>query len=334
MKWLVIGGSQFVGRHLVEAAAARGDQVTVFNRGQTATVWPEGVQVCQGDRKVDLSALVEGTWDTVVDTCGYLPRDVARMAECLQGRVGRYVFISSVSVYADFSRPNDESNDLARIDDVDTEVVDGRTYGALKALCEEAVTSRFGDRALLIRPGLIVGPHDPTQRFTYWPARVARAARGETVLVPGMADDGVQFIDARDVAAFVLQASGGDLKGPFNLISAPGALTMGAVLDACASAAGTQPRWQWASAKEIERCGLNAWVDLPLWLHPAGDHAAFALTDTQAACAAGLTIRPLAHTVADTLAWHRSLAADQQVFSKAGLSAEREAAALKELLRC
>ena len=272
---------------------------------------------------------------TGVQTCALpiLPRDVARMAECLQGRVGRYVFISSVSVYADFSRPNDESSDLARIDDVDTEVVDGRTYGALKALCEEAVTSRFGDRALLIRPGLIVGPHDPTQRFTYWPARVARAESGETVLVPGTAGAPVQFIDARDVAAFVLRASDGDLKGPFNLISAPGALTMGAVLDACASAAGSQPRWRWASAQEIEGCGLKPWIELPLWLQPAGDHAAFVLTDTRAAQAAGLAIRPLAQTVADTLAWYRSQPADQQAFSKAGLSAEREAAALNALLR-
>ncbi len=184
---------------------------------------------------------------------------------------------------------------------------------------------------LLIRPGLIVGPHDPTQRFTYWPARVARAADGEPLLVPGQAADPVQFIDVRDVVAFVLRALDAGRSGPFNVTSAPGALTMGAVLDACAAAAGTRPQWRWASPEQIERCGLQPWTDLPLWLPPVGEHAAFALADTRAAQAAGLTTRPLAQTVADTLAWYRSLPAAQQVFSKAGLSPERETQALERL---
>jgi 2'-hydroxyisoflavone reductase len=331
MKLLVIGGSQFVGRHLVAAAASRGDGVTVFNRGQTATAWPAGVEVRQGDRQADLSALAEGTWDAVVDTCGYLPRDVARTAECLQGRVGRYVFVSSVSVYADFTRPNDESCSLGQIDYADTDVVDGRTYGPLKALCEAVVTARFSERALLIRPGLIVGPHDPTQRFTYWPARIARAGEGDTVLEPGTSGDGVQFIDVRDVAAFVLRACDDGRSGSFNVVPAPRALTIGGVLEACAAAAGTRPRWRWASAADLEGCGLQPWIDLPLWLPAAGDHAAFALTDARAALAAGLTIRPLAQTVVDTLAWYRSLPADQQLFTRAGLSPERESLALGQL---
>ena len=184
---------------------------------------------------------------------------------------------------------------------------------------------------MLIRPGLIVGPHDPTQRFTYWPARVARAADGEPMLVPGQAADPVQFIDVRDVVAFVLRALDAGRSGPFNVTSAPGALTMGAVLDACATAAGTRPQWRWASPEQIERCGLQPWTDLPLWLPPVGAHAAFALADTRAAQAAGLTTRPLAHTVADTLAWYRSLPDAQQVFSKAGLSRERETQALERL---
>ena len=330
MRLLVIGGSQFVGRHLVETAAARGDRITVFNRGQTDALWPAGVEVRRGDRKADLSALAEGEWDAVVDTCGYLPRDVARTVECLHGRVGRYVFISSVSVYADFTRANDEGSALGRIDDADTELVDGRTYGPLKALCEQVVAARFGERALLIRPGLIVGPHDPTQRFTYWPARVALAGVGERVLAPGAADAAVQFIDVRDVATFVLRASDDARSGRFNLVSAPRALTMGAVLEACAVAAGTRPRWQWTNATDVERCGLKAWSDLPLWLPAHGDHAAFALTDTRAATAAGLTLRPLAQTVADTLAWYRSLPLDQQAFTKAGMSSEREVLALSQ----
>jgi len=305
----------------------------VFNRGRTAAAWPAGVDMRQGDRKADLSALAEGRWDAVVDTCGYLPCDVARMADCLQGRVGRYVFVSSVSVYASFAQPNDEGSALGVIDDVDTEVVDGRSYGPLKALCEQAVASRFGDRALLIRPGLIVGPHDPTQRFTYWPARVARAADGQAVLAPGAAGDGIQVIDVRDLVAFMLRAIDDGRHGPYNLACAAGTLTMGALLEACAAAAGCRPAWVWAAPADVERCGLEPWSDLPVWVPAVGEHAAFALTETRAAQAAGLQVRPIAQTVADTLAWYRSLPADQQDFTKAGLSPEREAAALAILLR-
>ena len=332
MNLLVIGGSQFVGRHLVAAAVARGDAVTVFNRGLTRADWPAAVVLRHGDRKSDLSALADGQWDAVVDCCGYLPRDVARIADALHGRVGRYVFISSVSVYASFALPNDESGALGQIEDHDTELVDGRSYGPLKALCEEAVGARFGaESTLLIRPGLVVGPHDPTQRFTYWPVRVARAAPHEAVLAPGSADNPVQLIDARDLAAFVLHATERGCHGPFNVTSAPRALTMGAVLDTCAGVAGTRPLWRWISAEQIQSCALQPWTELPLWVPPAGDHAAFQLIDAQRAQAAGLQLRPLADTVADTLAWHRSLPAEQQGFTKAGLSAEREADVLARL---
>jgi 2'-hydroxyisoflavone reductase len=258
MKLLVIGGSQFVGRHLVHAAAARGDRVTVFNRGRTAAVWPAGVEVRQGDRKANLSTLAGGRWDAVVDTCGLRPRDVARTVAALSGRVDRYAFISSVSVYAVFARPNDESSGLGRIDDAEGEVIDGRTYGPLKAQCEQAVAACLGDRALLIRPGLIVGPHDPTQRFTYWPARVARAATGESILVPGAARAAVQFIDARDLAAFVLRAIDDGRAGTYNVVSPPRALSMGQDLDACAAAAGTRPRWRWASGEETSRAVVSS----------------------------------------------------------------------------
>jgi 2'-hydroxyisoflavone reductase len=172
---LVIGGGRFVGRHLVQAALAAGWQVTMFNRGQSGPA-PAGVTALLGDRRAGLDALVGGPWDAVVDTCGYLPGEVTAMARHLQGQVGRYVFISSVSAYASFAEPNTESSPLGRLDDPQTQVVDGRTYGPLKALCEQAVTEAFGERALLLRPGLIVGPQDPTRRFTWWPARVARAS--------------------------------------------------------------------------------------------------------------------------------------------------------------
>lgn len=222
---------------------------------------------------------------------------------------------------------------MGAIDDVDTEVVDGRTYGPLTALCEAAVTARFGERALLIRPGLIVGPHDPTQRFTYWPARIGRAADGEAVLAPGAPSDEIQVIDVRDLVAFMLCAIDAGRSGPFNLSSAPHTLTVQTLLDACAAAAQCRPRWVWATEADLERCGLSAWTDLPAWVPASGEHAAFALADTRAALAAGLAIRPIAQTVADTLAWYLRLPAEQQAFTKAGLSPEREAAALEVLLR-
>jgi 2'-hydroxyisoflavone reductase len=325
VRLLVIGGTRFVGRHLVAAALARGDTVTLFNRGQSGPV-PAGVESLVGDRRVDLSALAHGRWDAVVDTCGYLPREVAAMAAALRGRVGRYVFVSSVSVYASTATANTEGDPLATIDDPDTDVVDGRTYGALMALCEAALSHAFGVRAAVVRPGLIVGPHDPTQRFTYWPARLARAVDGQPVLAPGHPDAPVQVIDARDLAAFMLQLIDGDRPGPFNAVGPT--LTMGQVLQACADAAGVQPDLRWIDMTTLQARGLQPWSDLPLALPDDADHAGFMRTDARRALAAGLHTRPLAQTVADTLAWWRSLPPAAQVFDKAGLSSERERAAL------
>jgi len=332
MKILVIGGTRFVGRHFTAAALARGHALTLFNRGRSAAAALSGVVQIRGDRKADLSALSGGEWDAVLDTCGYLPAEVARMAETLRGRVGRYVFVSSVSVYKDFATPNPEGSAVGTIDDTGTDVVDGRTYGPLKALCERAVHQRFdAARTLIVRPGLIVGPHDPTQRFTYWPARIARAADDEPVLVPGSAAEPTQFIDARDLADFILGAIESGRSGTFNIASPPGQWTLGRLFDTCASVAGCRPRWIWADAPTVEDLGLKPWTDLPVWVPAEGDEAAFACTDVGAALAAGLRTRPLADTVADTLAWYRALPADAQAFTKAGLPPEREAQALAAL---
>ncbi len=333
---LLIGGTQFVGRHLVDAAIAAGWRVTLFNRGRTRADLPAGVAHCKGDRKGDLSPLsappfAGRRWDAVIDCCGYLPRDVATMADALAGRVGRYVFISSVSVYADFTQPNNEGSALGCIDDADTDVVDGRTYGPLKALCEAALTQRFGADALLIRPGLVVGPFDPTQRFTWWPARLAQAVDGEPLLVPDGGRDPVQFVDARDLAAFVLRAIGQGERGPFNVASPAGQWRLADVIDACTQAAGVSPPRVAIGHDDLVAAGVKPWNDIPLWLPPEGDHTSFARTDTAAAHAAGLTIRPLSATVQDTLAWCRSLPADQQAFTKAGLSRNRERELLKAL---
>jgi len=333
MDLLIIGGTRFVGRHLVVAALARGDRITLFNRGQSASPsapMPTGVTVLRGDRQGDLSALAGGRWDAVVDTCAYLPADADRMARHLAHRVGRYALISSVSVYASAALPNTEDAALGRIDDTDTTVVDGRTYGPLKALCEAAVVKQTGaSRSLLIRPGLVVGPFDPTQRFTWWPARLARAAvDGLPVLAPGDALRPLQFIDVRDLASFVLHALDAGASGAFNAAAPPGFTTMGRLLQACGDAAGVAPRLQWITDSDLLAQGVRPWVDLPLWLPADAEHAAFMAVPTDRASAVGLTVRPLADTVTDTLAWWRALPADAQAFTLAGLPADREAGLL------
>jgi 2'-hydroxyisoflavone reductase len=321
MKLLIIGGTRFVGRHLAQAALARGDSVTLFNRGQSGAA-PDGVEQRTGDRRADLSALAAGRWDAVVDTCGYLPREVAAMAAALGSRVGRYLFVSSVSVYASTAQGNTEDDAVGTIDDPDTEVVDGRSYGPLKALCESALRLAQGTQATVVRPGLIVGPHDPTQRFTYWPARLARARDGEPVLAPGRPDAPVQVIDARDLAAFMLRLIDDDRAGVFHAVGET--LTMGRVLEACAQAAGVRPDWRWIDMSTLQARGLQPWSDLPLALPDDAGHAGFMRTDARRARSAGLSTRPLDQTVADTLAWWRTLPPQAQVFDRAGLSPDRE----------
>ena len=329
MRLLVLGGTQFVGRHIVETALARGHELTLFNRGQTAASLFPQLECRRGDRRGDLSALASGEWDAVLDTCGYLPREVEASARLLAGRVGRYAYISSISAYASFSQPGDELSPLASLQtlaDPDTEIVDGGSYGPLKAACEASVQHVFGDaRSLLIRPGLVVGPHDATQRFTYWPARLAQARDDEPVLAPGSPQDGLQFIDARDLAAFVLDQVEQGAAGAYNSVAAPARWTRAELLSTCAAVAGTQPRLVWVDSATLLARGAKAWNELPLWLPDTHEYAGFMQASNAKALAAGLRIRPLAETVADTLAWWRSLPAEQQAFSRAGMSAEREA---------
>ncbi|HZE05500.1 MAG TPA: NAD-dependent epimerase/dehydratase family protein, partial [Solirubrobacteraceae bacterium] len=245
MRLLVLGGTTFLGRHVVEAALARGHAVTLFNRGRTNPELFPGVERRVGDRDGGLEALAVGTWDAVVDTSGYVPRIVDASARLLEPRVGRYVFVSSVSVYADLSRPGvDEDAPLAALDE-DTEEHRGPAYGALKALSEHAVQKVYGRRATVVRPGLIVGPWDPTGRFTYWPTRVA--AGGE-VLAPEPRRGPVQLIDARDLAAWIVHLVEGDVAGVFNAVGPERPLTMQQLLEVCCAVAGGNSRLVWAPA--------------------------------------------------------------------------------------
>jgi len=321
LRLLILGGTRFIGPHFVEAARARGHQVTLFNRGRTNPERAQNVEVLHGDRDGQLDALKGRQWDAVLDTSAFVPRIVRLSAELLAPSISQYVFVSSISVYASFARPNDESSPLGKIADETIEKVDGDTYGPLKALCEQAAERALPGRTTILRPGLIVGPDDNTDRFTYWPARVAR---GGEVMAPGTREDEIQVIDVRDLAAFTLLGIEQRIMGAFNLISPPDTFTMGGLLDACVAAARSDARVTWVPAGFLAAHKVEGWSDMPVWVNAVGEEAGFALTSAERALTAGLKIRPLSDTVRDTLAWHLSRPAEQQAKLKAGITPERE----------
>lgn len=323
LRVLVLGGTEFLGRHLVEAALARGHEVTLFNRGLTRPGLFPVVERLVGDRDGRLDALAGGGWDAVVDTSGYVPRVVRASAELLAPRVARYLFVSSVSAYADLSRPGVTEDAPTAALEQETEEYRGPAYGALKALCERAVVDVYGDRATVVRPGLIVGPWDPTNRFTYWPVRIAE---GGDVLAPEPRGGAVQVIDARDLAGWCVRLLEDDVGGTFNAVGPT--LTMERVLDECRRVAGGAARLVWAPAERLLEAGVGQWLELPLWLVDA-EYAGMQRVDVSRAVAAGLRPRPLADTIADTLEWARS--GETPVAPPAGLDRDRERELLASL---
>lgn len=335
LKILVLGGTGFLGPHFVEAARANGHTLTLFNRGKSNPTRFSGeefkdIEQLRGDRKSDLSALDgKRRWDAVLDTSAYFPADVTRSAQLLGERAGQYVIISSISVYADNSKPGaDETAAVLTMANPEAaKEITGENYGPLKALSEQAAETELPGRTTVIRPGLIVGPGDNTDRFTYWPAR---AARGGEILAPGSAADPTQFIDVRDLAAFILHAIETDATGVFNADAAPGAISMGSLLAACRRAASTdRSTLTWVPADFLEAQQVSAWQDMPVWIPPAGEYAGFGRRSTAKAQAAGLKYRPLQQTVDDTLQWWSQLPEARRASPKAGLSPEREATVLE-----
>lgn len=333
LKVLVLGGTGFLGPHFVEAAHARGHVLTLFNRGRSNPARFDGtpladIEQLRGDRKDDLSALGgDRRWDAVLDTSAYFPADVALSAGLLADRVGHYQVISSISVYARNDIANDEDSPLATLTDPDTRTIDGATYGGLKAACERAAQAALPGRTSVVRPGLIVGPGDTSDRFTYWPAR---ADRGGEIAAPGEPGDPVQYIDVRDLAAFLLQLIERQTTGVFNADAPPGALDMGRLLDSCVRIAreaggASDARLTWLPAGFLEAQGVRAWSDMPAWISPVGDYAGFGRTRVARAVAAGLDHRPIDVTVRDTLAWWRAQPGERRAALKAGLTAKREA---------
>ena len=332
LKILILGGTRFLGPHLAEYALARGHAVTFFNRGRTNPGVLPQVERIQGDRNGQLDGLKGRSWDAVIDTSGYVPRHVRLSAELLRPRVPHYVFISTVSVYASFAAANDETSPVGRLEDESVEKVDGATYGPLKALCEAAATAVYGaDRTTVVRPGLIVGPDDNTDRFTYWPAR---AARGGKFAAPGTPRDPVQVIDVRDLAGFTIRAVERRTTGVFNALSPPGRFTIGDVVNESIAAAretarpAAAPEAVWIPAEFLAEQKVAPWSDMPVWAPSVGEEAGFALVSADRAVQAGMQIRPMAETVAATLRWHLQRPEAERAKLKTGLSPEREAALL------
>lgn len=311
MRLLLLGGPRFLGRAVIDAALGRGHEVTLFNRGTTgAGLYPELERIAD-DRDGGLDGLRGRGWDAVVDTSGYVPRVVGAGARLLADAVGHYVFVSTISVYASLAEPVDEGSPLAELSAPGSEDV-STDYGALKALCEAEVQGAFPGRSTQVRAGLIVGPHDPTGRFTYWPHRVAR---GGDVLVPGPAWRPVQLVDVRDLAIWIVTAAEERLAGPFN---ATGPQTMGAVIDAARRVSGAPVRPVEVDDAFLAAAGVGEWLELPLWIDANGDGRNVFAVDAGRAVAAGLTFRALDDTVAATLT-------DAEPVEGVGLTPEREA---------
>lgn len=323
MKLLIIGGTKFLGRHLTEAALQAGHEITLFNRGKTnADLFPD-VEHLRGDRDTaeGLAALAGRRWDAVVDTCGYFPRQVRDSATALADAVEHYTFISSISVYTeDIPAQADESGSLRTLADETVEEITGETYGGLKVLCEQAAEKAMPNRVLQVRSGLIVGPHDPTDRFTYWPVRVAQ---GGEVLAPDSPQARMQIIDARDQAEWIIRMAQQRKTGIYNLTGPAHNLTLGEVLETCKQVSGSDASFSWVSEAFLSEKEVAPWSDLPCWIPEAANN--LQKMDIGKALADGLLCRPLADTIRDTLVWHRTRP-DEPL--KAGISREREAEVL------
>lgn len=313
MKILVLGGTKFLGRAAVESALDRGHEVTLFNRGETNPELFPDVAKLHGDRTENLSALEGRTWDAVIDTSGYIPAVVHRSAEALKDSAGPYMFVSSVSVYADFTKGSDEDSPRAELGDAPGDELspEYENYGALKALCEDAVTDVFGDRATIVRPGLIVGPYDPTGRFTYWPHRVAR---GGEMVVPAPPEGLVQFIDVRDLGKWMVELLERNERGAFNATRA--GVSWGELIESAVSVTGSDATPVWIPDEFLVQHEVGEWMELPMWLADP-EWVGMNQADVSRAEAAGLSHRPVEETIRGTLE-------DAETTADAGLKPERE----------
>ena len=332
---LILGGTGFTGPCQVRYALSRGHKVTVFNRGKTHPgELPEGVEQLLGDRNRKLDALKGRKWDVAIDNPTTLPVWVRDAAERLKGNVDHYIFISTISVYSDNSKPDmDESGALAKYSGPDAmkETMEAvrasnfELYGPLKALAEAEAEKAFPSKTMIIRPGLIVGPGDETDRFTYWPVRIDR---GGDVLAPGTPTDPVQFIDARDLAEWTIRMAEQRTTGIYNATGPSPVLSIGGMLEGIKAAENSTAKLIWVDTDFLTVQKVSPWSDMPVWVPPRGDMMGFSRTSIKRALEKGLTFRPLAVTTRETLAWFNSQPVARQEKLKAGLSAAREAEVL------
>jgi 2'-hydroxyisoflavone reductase len=334
LRILILGGTGFIGPHEVRYALARGHEVTIFNRGKQPQAWPGHVEELLGDRNTgDLKALEGRQWDVCIDNPTTLPFWVRDAGEVLKGKVKQYIFISTISVYASNATPQDETAPLLAypgdptVETAESLKAQPELYGPLKAASEAEARRQFGQAATtIIRPGLIVGPGDESDRFTYWPVRLAR---GGEVLAPGDGSDLVQFVDSRDLAEWVIRMAESRTTGVFNGTGPARPMTMRQMLAGIAQGVQVEPKLTWVSTKFLDDLKVQAWTDQPVWIPGQGDTAGFARRDISRALRAGLTYRPLPVTAADTLAWFRQQPAERQAKLRAGLAPLREAALLE-----
>lgn len=334
LKILILGGTGFTGPFQVKYALSRGHKVTVFNRGKTHPgELPKEAEQLIGDRNGQLDALKGRKWDVCIDIPTTLPVWVRDAAQVLQGNVDRYIFISTISVYSGLKIGDDESAPLAKYTGADAMKETSATlnasnyalYGPLKALSEAEAEKWFPGKALVVRPGLIVGPGDPSDRFTYWPVRVDK---GGEVLAPGNPTDPVQFIDARDLAEWIIRMAEQGTVGVFNATGPKEKLGIGGMLDGIKRAEKSNAQFTWAPADFLAEQKVRPWADMPVWIPPRGDDSGFSSVSIKKALDKGLTFRSLSDTTQATLEWFKKQPADRQAKLKAGLSAEREAAVL------
>jgi 2'-hydroxyisoflavone reductase len=327
LRVLMLGGTGFIGPHTIEALRRGGHQITLFNNDkESAKKFPE-MESLFGDRDGKIEALNGRDWDVVIDNSGYVTRHVKLTADALKDRVGHYIFISSISAYADLTKPGiDEDYPLATLKDPNVEQVTGETYGGLKAACENVVREVYGSRFTVIRPTYIVGPGDPTDRFTYWPVR---ASQGGEMLAPGTSRDPVQFIDVRDLAEFIAACAQHRHAGNYNVCNAPRSVRMGQLLEASRKISKARTKVVWVDAKFIDDQKFEG-NEIPIWSPTEGEYAGAALVDPARAVAKGLKFRPLNVTVRDTLAWNATRPAERREKLRAGLSMDQERALLEK----
>jgi 2'-hydroxyisoflavone reductase len=329
LRVLIFGGTGFIGPHFVEVLRGAGHKITLFNRGKRNPGLFPDVETLIGDRDGKLDALKGRDWDVVVDDSGYVPRMVKLSADLLKDHVQHYIFVSSISAYADLTPPGiDEDYKVAVLKDPAVEQIRDDTYGGLKALCEQIVEKTYGERSAVIRPTYIVGPGDSTDRFTYWPARVAR---GGQMLAPGSPTDPIQFIDVRDLADFIRLCVEQRIPGRYNTCNPPGSVTMGDVLETSKRLTGANTTFVWADRDFLDKAKALESGEIPIWAPTTGELAGATLVSSARAVAKGLRFRPLEITIRDTLAWHDKRPAAQREKLRAGLTPERETQLLAQL---